>query len=325
MADTPHIMLPTPVGGTPRRVDGAPSVLFAALYVFLFPFVALRLSSRQSRSILIIGFSAFTIEHVAIWSLRASQAFGNDERRTSSGLVKYIQLSLGNGYIILANDLVPLLRVLLVRATSPPDAVGDAPYIMMDATTAPKARYWTRRVTDLLRLLFLVPLVTNIIAGTKFNTVQASQAAADSLMSLRYASAGSAVFLLVILLVWTIVARFRVHPIRTAPAAADRLIVLICLLTSIGLYRLGVMHFRVPGLLSTQGWAAQQSSGAKALFFVFHALPEWATAALLLIPNTRALFGAGIIGDWRTNDGDKTCAEARKARRERRQEAIEML
>lgn len=320
MADfEPAFRIPTPVGGTPLREDGAPSVLIAVLYAMLIPFAIYRLARTQSRLLLLIGTITLSIEHVVIWSLRASQAFGSPERRASAGLLVYTQLSFGGAYIALANDTVPLLRVLLVRATCPPDSVGDPPYATAAGVPAPRTRFWTRRAVDFLRLFFIPATVTNIVAGFTFKSALHTQASGDRVMRLRYASAGVATLLISVLLVWMIVARVRVPRINTA--GADRLIVLFTLLLSIGLYRLGVMHFHTPGLLSADGWASQESHGAKALFYVFHALPEWASAALLLVPNTRGVFGAGIFGDWRANDGDKSCVEVRKERKEKRERA----
>jgi hypothetical protein len=40
----------------------------------------------------------------------------------------------------------------------------------------------------------------------------------------------------------------------------------------------------------------------KALFYIFHVLPEWISMALLFVFNSRREFSTGMAGDWRSHD-----------------------
>ena len=86
------------------------------------------------------------------------------------------------------------------------------------------------------------------------------------------------------------------------------------------IYRLVVMRDTIPELLYT-GPGSQQSTAARACFYIFHALPEWLGSALLVVPNTRQKFQTGVWGDWRAYDGQKGCTAARKEANEKKQEA----
>jgi hypothetical protein len=56
------VNFPAPVGGTPYQIDFAPSFIFAVLYGALVPLMVYRMFSRRSRSILLIGTVAFSVE-----------------------------------------------------------------------------------------------------------------------------------------------------------------------------------------------------------------------------------------------------------------------
>ncbi|KAK7692650.1 hypothetical protein QCA50_004283 [Cerrena zonata] len=101
---------PSPIGGTPFAIDFAPSILFAVLYGLVIPLGIYRLLNPRSRSVLIFGTVAFTIEHVVIMALRASQAH-NEHQRMSHSLTTYMQSSWGMGHLSMASDLVNLLAV----------------------------------------------------------------------------------------------------------------------------------------------------------------------------------------------------------------------
>ena len=69
----------------------------------------------------------------------------------------------------------------------------------------------------------------------------------------------------------------------------------------IAIYRLSVMHNFMDSLQS-MGPESLNSSSDKTLFYIFHILPEWLSAALLFIPNARQTFSTGFVGDWRYHD-----------------------
>ncbi|KZW01307.1 hypothetical protein EXIGLDRAFT_603040 [Exidia glandulosa HHB12029] len=312
--------IPTPVGGTPLHVDGVPSIIFAVAYGLLFPFILARMFRPGRRSILLVGTSVFAIERVVVYALRATQAY-NPAKQTSGGLLIYLQLSFAQGYITMAQDTVPLLRVLLVHATNPPDVIEprheDGAETVVDPTDQPRTRFWVRRASDILNLSFMAATIPNGVQGAKYKDALHDQRSADKLQRFRYASTSVTVVLMLIIAMWTLCAYFRMANVRRA-ACAISILTAISLQLPVAINRLAVMHYTIPDLLFT-GPGSQQSSGAKALFYVFHCLPEWLAAALLVLPNTRQLFRTGPWGDWRGHDGQKGCAEARKERREERE------
>lgn len=68
--------------------------------------------------------ATFVIDRIVVFSLRARQAH---QDTISRGLTTYMQLSFGTGFIGLANDLVNLLRCLLINPTYGSDMWPGAP------------------------------------------------------------------------------------------------------------------------------------------------------------------------------------------------------
>jgi len=73
------------------------------------------------------------------------------------------------------------------------------------------------------------------------------------------------------------------------------------------LYRMGIMHNTTPYLTPIPGTTnypagSLTSHSEKALFYIFHALPEYIASSLLLSVNLRKLFNTGPFGDWRGSD-----------------------
>ena len=83
----------------------------------------------------------------------------------------------------------------------------------------------------------------------------------------------------------------------------------------IGTYRLSVMWIKTTSLT---GSSPLNTPGSKALFYIFHVLPEWLVSLILLGDDTRKTFGTGLIGDWRL--WDKT-EEERVGKREAKRKA----
>ena len=67
----------------------------------------------------------------------------------------------------------------------------------------------------------------------------------------------------------------------------------------IGIYRLSVMWLKVTSLSDP---SPLNMPGSKALFYIFHVLPEWLASAILFGYNIRKTFGTGLCGDWRLWD-----------------------
>ena len=107
-----------------------------------------------------------------------------------------MQISFGLGFIGIANDLVNVIRCLLVNATygserypessaawskgglltPPPEGTPDLP----------KVRFLARRFTDLLGFAFLAATVPGIIANTHYNKVFDDQKQADKTAKYRF-------------------------------------------------------------------------------------------------------------------------------------------
>ena len=100
------------------------------------------------------------------------------QKRFSEGLLKYMQISFGLGYIGISNDLVGLLRCLLVNATFGSDRYAESPAASSKdgvmkpppegTPDMPKTRFWVRRFTDIVNLLYIAATVTGIIANSTY-------------------------------------------------------------------------------------------------------------------------------------------------------------
>ncbi|KAF7976071.1 hypothetical protein HWV62_7624 [Athelia sp. TMB] len=218
---------PSPVGGLPLpSSDFAPSVVFAILYGLLLPLLVHRVLDRRYRNTLLINTSTFAIERsatafsVVILSLRAVQA-RDSNRRDSKGLTTYMQLSIGMGFIGIAQDLVNLLRVVLVKSTVGRDVqtanhghdmgssaeLRDLEPAHLEALQTPLApagqsidnprlRFRYRRYTDVLNLVFLAAIVPGVIGNSHYGAALTNSAWAVKVMRLRYASTSVALFII---------------------------------------------------------------------------------------------------------------------------------
>jgi len=295
----------------------------------------------------------FAIERIVIYSLRATQA-RNATKRLSPGLLTYQQISFGLGYIGIANDMINIIRCMLVNTTFSIEtyyqapASKDAPLIPKDGenniqayhkgsgeflisgwqrerfTGKPregdpdyaKRRATFRRLTGIAGLLFLAATVPGIIAHQHFGNLLKNTSQANSDYKLRYAS--SAVALLFILLTAAATVWAYVKLPRVRPKAVSMMLAICTLMTVISIYRLSVMYNWTDSesFLST-GPNTLNSSGAKAAFYILHALPEWLATVLLFSTNVRMVFGTGLFGDWRRRD--ETAEErAKREEKERR-------
>ena len=132
---------------------------------------------------------------IAIFSLRAVQAH-NEKKRFSHGLITYLQVSFGMGFIGIANDLVNIVRVLLVNPTYGPERYPESPAAATKdgVMKAPppgtpdltSTRFWIRQFTGIWGLAFLAATVPGIIANSKYARVLDHQDAADSTAEKRF-------------------------------------------------------------------------------------------------------------------------------------------
>jgi len=75
--------------------------------------------------------------------------------------------------------------------------------------------------------------------------------------------------------------------------------------------RLSVMHNRTDSITSMVP-SALNSGSAKALFYVFHILPEWLCIVILFAFNMREVCGTGPFGDYRDADESEVQREERR-------------
>ncbi|KAH7105989.1 hypothetical protein BKA62DRAFT_741186 [Auriculariales sp. MPI-PUGE-AT-0066] len=296
--------IPTPVGGVPIERDFAPSIVFAVAFSLLFPFIVLRFAIPSRRTIIGFGTMTFAIERIVVYAFRATQAH-NAAKRTWPGLLIYLQMSFAQGYVGIASDAVPLLRLSLST-------------LQTGKVDHKRTRFLTRLFIDQFGLLYIVPLALNIVQGTRYKAALDNQKIADGVFAFRYAASALALLATFLTLVWLLLA-YRRMPDMKKPAA-HRLMFILTILMIPSIYRLSVMYNTIPELM-WMGDGSLQSPAAKAQFYVLLCLPEWVAAALVIVPNTRQDFETGPFGDWRSFDGQKSVFQSRKANEEQREQA----
>jgi len=107
-----------------------------------------------------------------------------------------MQISFGLGFIGISNDLVNLIRCLLVNATYgseryPESAAASSKEGVLSpppegTPDSPKVRFWARRFTDLTGLVFLAATVPGIIANSHYSKVFDDQNQADQTAKNRF-------------------------------------------------------------------------------------------------------------------------------------------
>ncbi|KAK7692652.1 hypothetical protein QCA50_004285 [Cerrena zonata] len=300
---------PSPIGGTPFAIDFAPSILFAVLYGLVIPIGIYRLTMPKSRTVLSSGTIGFTVEHVVIMALRASQA-RNEHQRISHSLTTYMQTSWGIGHLSMASDLVNLLRCLLVAATQPTpssssvlDGSPEEAYLMTERSSEEVAtdednrqveRFWYRTICGYTSLFALVPIIIGSIAASQYVGAESDASKAKSVHTLRYVStAMTLVFLLIIQGIATYGILYTRNLIKSS---AFIIIALAAVLNVISVYRLSVLGFQTTSITSLEP-GSLNSASSKATFYVFHLAPEWIVAVTLLGINVRERFKTGMWGD----------------------------
>ncbi|KAF8152739.1 hypothetical protein BJ912DRAFT_1015368 [Pholiota molesta] len=273
-----------------------------------------RMFSRRSRSILLIGTVAFSVERVVIFALRAVQS-RNESRRLSPGLATYMQISFGMGFIGIASDIVNLVRCLLVNPTYGPDTYGQSSAAASkgcfmeppskDTPDHPSLRQWVRRGSGITALLFLGAIIPGIIANSNYSQTFNNQQQADSSAILRYVSTAIALALTVVLLIATLLGKIYL------PRICNHGVLITCamtvLISTIAIYRLAIM------------W--QRTISLAAGFYIFHVLPEWLVTLILFGDNARKTYGTGLFGDWRIrdeSDEQRQKRETKEAEKEKR-------
>ncbi|KAF8152737.1 hypothetical protein BJ912DRAFT_1015360 [Pholiota molesta] len=290
------VNFPAPVGGTPFRIDFAPSLIFAVLYAALVPLMVFRMLSRRSRSILLIGNFAFSVERSSYHFRFTRGAIPDERRRLSPSLATYMQISFGIGFIGIASDIANLVRCLLVNATYGPSTYGQSSAAsskggLMDAPQ------WVRRGSGIVLLLFFGAIIPGFIANWNYNQTFNNQQQADTSAILRYVSTAIALALIVVLLTATLLGKLYL------PRICDRGVLITCAMTVLvsimAIYRLAIMWRRT---ISLAAFSPLDTTNAKAAFYIFHVLPEWLVTLILFGDNARKTYGTGLFGDWRIRD-----------------------
>ncbi|EJD46151.1 hypothetical protein AURDEDRAFT_164811 [Auricularia subglabra TFB-10046 SS5] len=272
------LRIPTPVGGVPNDTDRIPSVVFAAAWGALLPFIVRRITLRKS-TVLLIGVCIIILINLVMYSLRAAQAFGQI-KRTSTGYLIFLQGALASGYCSLMTDSIMLLKTIVDNAkVAPvdPEAAGSPQVANRKTRPGP------------LQLAGIALAVTYFSAPGTLAGVQAGfyrsgrkdQSKADALQGMRYASAVLALLPLLAMAGIAVYSYFSLPSIDKA--ACMRFIAAVSLCSVLAVYRLIAMSNHIPAIDFT-GAGSLSSPVAKALFYLFHCLPELLAAALMLIP-----------------------------------------
>ncbi|OSC96508.1 hypothetical protein PYCCODRAFT_1472566 [Trametes coccinea BRFM310] len=179
-------------------------------------------------------------------------------------------------------------------SVEPLTVASERPGFERERADMPRARQHIRSVCGIAALVFLAVVVMSIIAGVDYRKAVDSGEDASQVQVLRYASSGITLFLLVCMICGALYAIAKTRRVPRRPVA---LIVALCvLLTIVAVYRLIVMRNWTTSLLSTAP-GSQNTAGAKAAWWVFHATPELIASALLLSVNLRQWFKTGPFGD----------------------------
>ncbi|CAE6463630.1 unnamed protein product [Rhizoctonia solani] len=271
-----------PVGGIPISEDLAPSIVFAILYALLLPNIIYTFFIRKPRAWNVVQISTviFAVERIAWCIIRAVQA-AHPEKRTSGGLMNYVQATVALGFVGVSSEATKLLRCVLVHTTLPENGASK------DRRTA---RQCYRHFSLFIELAFLGATIPGIIAGGQYSSARYDQSKADSNMNLLKASASVALILQAVMVLVSLVAAFKVQEVNRM--RCFELAGLTLLIMSAPIYRLCVLDIRTIDVF------APISSTDRALFYIFHLAPEWICVSILLSTNVRARFGTGRWGDY---------------------------
>lgn len=142
---------------------------------------------------------------MVIFSLRAVQAH-NTTRRESQGLAIYMQVMIGTGFIAIVQDLMNLLRVLLVKSTVGTASEQPAHHeLVVQASSSvgqqiplrrelnvmvdnPSLRLRYRRFSDALGLVCLSVIITGVVSSSMYGHAMTSSTWSMRLMQLRWVS-----------------------------------------------------------------------------------------------------------------------------------------
>jgi len=314
------VQFPSPIGGVPFDLDFIPSIIFAAAYGIISIGAFYRLARSASRTLVVLGTLAFTVERVVIYALRAKQAHTPSED-FDANLTKYWQISYAVGYLSVYSDLNNCLRCLFVKSTMGSTSSlltqnnGSAEYL--DASNMshggygspadedqPRARFMYRRFFGFSQIFFFIPLILGIIAGYNYVPGETNSSTASMVQTFRYATSLIAFFFILSLQLLSLYGYFSVPRIRKSSTLVA--FAIASLLNVVSFYRFVVMRFHTTSLTSMAP-GSLNSTQSKTTFYIFHAFPEFLAAAIILNINVRERFSTGLIGD-RTKDKKQKAA-----------------
>ncbi|KAG8775227.1 hypothetical protein FRC12_001603 [Ceratobasidium sp. 428] len=274
------------VGGIPVQADVAPSAIFAVLYALLLPNIIYNFFIKKPRAWngIQIATVIFAVERIAWCIIRAVQG-AHPEKRGSGGLMNYVQVTVGLGFVGIVSESTKLLRCVLVNPTLPEKGgVKDRP----------RLRQWYRSFCTIFELAFMASSIPGGVAGAKYSAARTNQALADKNMGLLYASTGVALGLEVATIFMCLAAAVWAPDVNRK--RCWELAALNALILPVPIYRLCVLHIRTGDVF------APISPSARAVFYVVHLLPEWLCVCVLLGTNVRARFNTGRWGDYELTD-----------------------
>ncbi|KAG9016767.1 hypothetical protein FRB90_002232 [Tulasnella sp. 427] len=292
-----QVRIPSLIGGFPTQDDFVPSIVLIVFYFLsILPWIK-RLYDPNSRT---ISFGSttifFAIERCALYAVRLAQSSQNrvGEDLGDNGLM-YQQLSFGVSYMGLMVDALSFGRAVLVNATleDPGRGSKDRPELR---------RKLRKRLGWMSYALWAMTQVGMITFGL-LPYVSQSQGKANLFGNLRYACD-------VIPLAVTLIYVGGLYRVRSKlefldKSALNAIIMLSATLCIIPIYRLSVLHFTYSTFsIIPIPYSSSTLSGHfdKAVFYLFHALPEILVVYYVHCTNIRARFNTTPYGDWQKND-----------------------
>ncbi|KAF7367302.1 hypothetical protein MSAN_00792300 [Mycena sanguinolenta] len=292
---------PSLVGGIALRAYDLPgAITFAVAYGLLLPHPHLWIFQQRH------GGRLFSFRPI-VFSLRAAVAARPNTE--NPGLSEYMQLTFALGYLTLAEILLKLIRTVLVNSTKgTPTSDAEARTVvvtelppLVSTQSAFSGRFWYRRWCEFLLMLYLVALVVGVVATshiwspTEVTWNRAVQA-------LRYTSSSLGAVLIILEICTLRWAQRNVPHINQRAAVTP-------------IYRLIVMWRTTPNI-SAPDAQALNTQRDKAVFYVFHLLPEFIVVCVLCCSNIRDICQMGFKGDerWRDETPKEREDRERKAR-----------
>ncbi|KAH9932233.1 uncharacterized protein B0H18DRAFT_51229 [Fomitopsis serialis] len=325
----PTLHFPAPIGGVPSHDDFPPSLLFEILYVMLIPLIVFRFASRASRTMAIINIVATTTERVVSFALRMAEA-NNPALRMTKLFVDWLQGAYIATFISIGNDIVHIGRAYLVSTTlgAEPEMLAMTsrlPTIMCRPggssaveTKAPSKQEEVdiasisilpdepgrrRRIRVVCTAIAIILVVGGLTAPVESAMYYTSMTDPSKVKPTQLVRVIGTILGLIGLQSMNI---FMLHAWMTRPRRVQfqrilYLCCICCILTITAVYRLAVMPSTTTSLLPS---APDPLNGpiAKALFYVFHIVPEWLAAVLVLCINVRVVYNTGFGGDLRVKD-----------------------